>query len=70
MLDSYRYFSLRASRLELIPSVRLDRRKQIQSVKSDWSILQSEVKAHILSPKDGNNKGRKTDILGLEIAKW
>lgn len=34
--------------------------KRIQSVKSTWLILHSELKAHIIPPLEGNFKGRKT----------
>ena len=34
-------------------------KKDIQSVKSAWSILHSELKAHVLPPLEENNKGRK-----------
>ena len=40
---------LRASGLGQISSRRLDSRKVIQSVKSAWSILHSELKAHALA---------------------
>ena len=48
-----------ASELELISTIRLDDRKDIQFVKSAWSILHSELKARALPPLEGNNKGRK-----------
>ena len=41
-------FALRASVLGLITSMRLDGRKDIQSLKSAWSILYAELKAHVL----------------------
>ena len=41
---------MRASVLELISSVRLDGKKDIQSVKSAWSVLNAEFKARILLP--------------------
>lgn len=41
-------FALRAFRLGLSTSLRLDPGKEIQSVKSDLSILQSKLKANVL----------------------
>ena len=46
---------LRASALGLIFSMRLADRKDIQSVKSAWSILHSKLKGHIWPPLDRNN---------------
>ena len=43
--------------LGLISSMRLDERKDVQSVKSPGSILHSELKACVLLPLEGNNKG-------------
>ena len=40
-------FAVRAAGLELIPPLRLDGRKDIQSVKLAWSILNSDFKAHL-----------------------
>ena len=48
------------SRLRLISSLRLDNRNEFQSVKLAWSILHCKLKARILLPLKGNNKGRKT----------
>ena len=45
-------FALRAFRLGLSTSIRLDAGKEIQSVKSDLSILQSKLKANVL-PLEG-----------------
>ena len=42
-----------ASELELISTIRLDDRKDIQFVKSAWSILHSELKARALPPLRG-----------------
>ena len=41
--------------------MRLDGRKGIQSVKSNWSILHSELKAHVLPPLGKTNKECKTN---------
>ena len=38
---------MRDSVLELISSMRLDSRKEIQSVKSAWSVLHAELKARV-----------------------
>ena len=51
---------LRASGFEIISSKRLDDRKDMQSVKSAWTVLHSELKAHILTPLDRNNNRSKT----------
>ena len=53
---------MRASVLELISSIRLDGKKDIQSVKSAWSVLSEEFKARILLPLQENNKGCKANI--------
>ena len=45
-------FALKALRLGLSPSNRLDAGKEIQSVKSDLSVLQSKLKANVL-PLEG-----------------
>lgn len=45
-------FALKALRLRLSPSMRLDAGKEIQSVKSDLSVLQSKLKANVL-PLEG-----------------
>ena len=50
---------LKASKLELISSKRLDDRKDIQSVESAWLILRSELKACAIPPLERNNKRRK-----------
>ena len=47
------------SRLGLISSMNLDVRKGIQSVKSTWSVLHSNLKACIPLPLEVNNKGSK-----------
>ena len=54
--DEKLIFVLRASRLGLISSMRLDYKKGIRSVKSTWSILHSELKAHSAPPLERNNK--------------
>ena len=54
-------FVLRASEFENISSTRLDDRKDIKSVKSAWTVLHSELKAHILIPLDRNNNVSKTN---------
>ena len=41
--------------------MRLGGRKHIQSVRSTWSILHSELKACVLALLKGNNKGCKMD---------
>ena len=50
----------------LITSMRLDDRKDIQSIKSAWSILDLELTAHVLltypCPLNGNTKGHKANI--------
>ena len=51
---------LRASGLGLISSRRLDSKRVIKSIKSAWSFVHLELKAHILPPLEGNNKGYKT----------
>ena len=38
----------------------LDIRKDIQSIKSAWSVLHAELKAGDLTPLYGHNRGRKT----------
>ena len=43
--------------------MRLDDGKDIHCVKSAWSILHSELKAHILHPFEENKKGNQTNIL-------
>ena len=53
-------FGLGASGLGLISSLRLDGRKEIQFVKSIWSILQLEYRAPVLPPLDVINKRCKT----------
>ena len=40
------------SGLGLISSMRLDDRKDIQSVKSTWLGLHSELKGHVLPPQE------------------
>ena len=49
-----------ASVLALIFSMRLDGGKDIHSVKSDWSVLHAEFKAHILLPSYVNIKEHET----------
>ena len=51
-----------ASVLGLIYSMRLDGRKDIQSVKSALSVLHAEFKAHVPRSLQGYNEGRKTNI--------
>lgn len=51
----------RDSALKLISAMRLDYRKDLQSVKSVSSILYLELKADVLPPLVGNNVGRKTN---------
>ena len=58
-------FRLRASGLELISSMRLDGRKGIQSVRSAWSILHSELIAGDLPPLKQSNKGCKTSTFNF-----
>ena len=53
--------ALKASVLELISSVKVDGRKNIQFIKSAWSILYLELKSHVLPPIKDNNKGHKTN---------
>ena len=53
--------ALKASVLELISSVKVDGRKNIQFIKSVWSILYLELKFHVLPPIKDNNKGHKTN---------
>ena len=52
---------VRASGIGLISSMRLDGRKDIQSGKSAWSVLHSELKTRVLPLLEGNNKGPKRD---------
>ena len=47
---------LMKGQLGLISSMRVDDRKDIQSVKSAWSVLHTGFKAHILFLVEGNNK--------------
>ena len=54
-------FVPRDSGLKLISAMRLDYRKDLQSVKSVSSILYLELKADVLPPLVGNNVGRKTN---------
>ena len=54
-------FGLRVSVLGLISSIRLDAKKNIQSVKSAQSLLHVELITCILTLLMGNNKGRKTN---------
>ena len=54
-------FALVASRSGLTSSMKVDGRKDIQSVISAWSILYSDFTAHSLFPEVGNDKGRKTN---------
>ena len=57
------FFVLSASALGLFSSVRLDDRKDIQTVESAWSILHVEFnKTCILPFLEKNNKGHKTNI--------
>ena len=58
--EKLKVFVLRASWLGLISSMRLDYKKGIQSVKSPWSILHSELKAHFAPTLEGNNKHTHT----------
>ena len=53
--------ALKASVLELISSVKVDGRKNIQFIKSVWSILYLELKFQVLPPIKDNNKGHKTN---------
>ena len=46
--ETLEVFVLRASVLELISSMRLDDGKNIQSAKSDWSVLDTELNACFL----------------------
>ena len=48
--ERIQFFVLRASTLGLISSMRLDSKKDIQSVKSAWSVLRSQLKPQILLP--------------------
>ena len=60
--DESRYVSaFRASRLGLVSFMRLDGRKDIQSVKSAWPNLHSEDQACVVPPPKASNKRRKTD---------
>ena len=58
-LDHFCDFRLRMlmkGQLRLISSMRVEDRKDIQSVKSAWSVLHTGFKAHILFLVEGNNK--------------
>ena len=46
--EKFQVFALGASGLGLISSTRFNDRKNIESVKSVWSVLQLEFKAHVL----------------------
>ena len=48
--ECFYVFALKTSALGLISFVRLDGREDIQSLKSAWSVLHSELKARVLSP--------------------
>ena len=61
-------FALRASGLGLM-SMRLDSRKDIQSVKSTRSILHAQLKAYVLAPIKRNDKGHKMNTTGIFITK-
>ena len=50
-----------ASGLELISSMRLDRREDIQIIKSAWSNPHSKLKTNVLRSLEGNCRGRKTN---------
>ena len=52
-------FTLRASVLELISSMRLDGTNDIQYVKSAWSVLHADVKACVLPRLQGTMKDVK-----------
>ena len=54
-------FGRRDSGLGLISSMKLDGRKDIQSVKSAQSILHFKLNARALSPVQENDKGRETN---------
>ena len=41
--------------------MRLDGRKDIQSVKSNWSVLHSDLKAHVVPPLGKTHKECKTN---------
>lgn len=55
-------FMLRPTAFELISSMRLDSRKNIQSLKSAGSVLYAEPKVHILSPLQEINRGQKYKV--------
>ena len=59
LMKSFRYFALRASGLELISSMRLDDREEMQSVKPAKFILQSELRANILPSLKAHSKVRE-----------
>ena len=46
----------------LVPSMRLDSRKDNPSVKPAWSVFHSELKAGVLPPREGKCKGCKMNI--------
>ena len=45
-----------------LSSMRFGSRANIQSIKSPWPILHSQFKPSLLTPLEGNNNGRKTNI--------
>ena len=45
--------------------MRLNGKKDIQSVKSAWSVLHAELKAYALTPLQGYNKRFKTNTHSL-----
>ena len=51
------------SALQLLSTLRLDGRTNIQFFKSACSILYSQIKALVLSSLEGNKKGAKANLL-------
>ena len=58
--EKFEEYALGMSGLGLVILMRLHGKKDTQFAKSLGSILHSELKAHILPPLEGNNKGRNT----------
>ena len=55
-------FALRVKGLSLTSPMRLDGWTYIQSIKSAWSVLHHELKAHILPSLEGNSEGRMVKL--------
>ena len=58
-----------ASGLGMIPFMRLDDRRNIQSVKPAQPILYSGLEAQVLPPQEGNDDGHQTNTLTRKLRK-